>query len=161
MRPDARPKTLAALRELYDGAWTRLLGTDGGRTLHWQGKLGLIFAGTAVIDAHHGFLSAMGDRFLLSRLAPVDKGQFSRALDHRGDVNRQMRRELAEVVAHLFAGRRTEPRSLNETEIAKLDDVLMLAVRLRGPVARDGRTRELERSMAPKAPPGSASWSSA
>jgi hypothetical protein len=38
MRPDAKAEVLAALREVYDGAWTRHLGIDGGRTLAWSGK---------------------------------------------------------------------------------------------------------------------------
>ena len=42
MRRDARASVLAALREIYDGSWTRVLGTDGGRTLRWTGKVGLI-----------------------------------------------------------------------------------------------------------------------
>jgi hypothetical protein len=55
-----------------------------------------------------------------------------------------MRKELAEAVAQLFAGRRAEPRPLSDTEIERIDQTIMLAVRLRGAVARDGRTRDLE-----------------
>jgi hypothetical protein len=43
MRPDTKAEILAALREIYDGSWTRHIGTDGGLTLTWSGKLGLIF----------------------------------------------------------------------------------------------------------------------
>src|SRR5207342_2151734 len=50
MRPDAKAEVLAALREVYDGAWTRHLGSDGGRTLAWKGKVGLVFGATGVID---------------------------------------------------------------------------------------------------------------
>src|ERR1019366_5608417 len=39
MNRDSRTAVLAALREVYDGSWTRHVGVDGGRTLHWQGKL--------------------------------------------------------------------------------------------------------------------------
>jgi len=39
---DSRGQVLAALREVYDGSWTRLVGTDGGRQLHWAGKCGLV-----------------------------------------------------------------------------------------------------------------------
>jgi hypothetical protein len=83
MRPDAKAEVLAALREVYDGAWTRHLGTEGGRTLHWEGKVGLIFGSTGVIDAHHSVISGMGDRFLLNRMKP-DPAQFKRALAHMG-----------------------------------------------------------------------------
>src|SRR5262249_13968351 len=46
MRPDAKAEVIAALREIYDGAWTRHLGIEGGKTLSWDGKLGLIFGAT-------------------------------------------------------------------------------------------------------------------
>jgi len=42
MNRDSRAAVLAALREIYDGAWDRHIGTDGGKTLSWKGKLGLI-----------------------------------------------------------------------------------------------------------------------
>ena len=144
MRPDAKAELLAALRELYDGAWTRHIGSDGGRTLSWKGKLGLIFAATGVIDAHHGVIGSMGDRFLLSRLAPAGEGQFARALQHAGAATGQMRNELAAAVARLFAGRRAEPQPISDDEIKRLDRVVMLAVRLRGAVERDRQSRELE-----------------
>jgi hypothetical protein len=83
MRPDAKAEVLAALREIYDGAWTRHLGTEGGKTLSWKGKIGLVFGATGVIDSHYSVIGAMGDRFLLCRLAP-EAGQFKCAIKHAG-----------------------------------------------------------------------------
>src|SRR5262249_41375525 len=123
---------------------TRRIGSGGGRELHWKGKLGLIFACTPVIDSHHSVISNMGDRFLLTREEPVRNGQFKKALKHVGPINTKMRTELAEAVAHLFADRKTEPRPLEDAEIDRIDGSLMLAVRLRGAVERDRRTREIE-----------------
>jgi hypothetical protein len=77
MRPEAKAEVLAALREIYDGSWTRHLGTDGGRTLDWQGKVALLFAATGVIDTHYGVIGAMGDRFLLSGWPPSTKVNLS------------------------------------------------------------------------------------
>jgi hypothetical protein len=144
LRPDAKAEALGALRELYDGSWTRRIGTGGGRELTWRGKLGLIFASTGVIDIHHTVISQMGDRYLLTRLAPVRDGQFSRALQHAGAGNKTMRKELAEAVAHLFAGRRAEPRPISDQEIQRIDKVLLLVVQLRAPVERDRVSREIE-----------------
>jgi hypothetical protein len=144
MRPDAKAELLAALREIYDGTWTRHLGTDGGRTLAWRGKVGLLFGATSVIDMHYGVIGAMGDRFLLSRLAPVPRGQFGQALKHMGAATAQMRKELAEAVARLFAGRRPEPRPISQDEIERIDRIIMLVVRLRGAVERDRSSREIE-----------------
>ena len=42
MNRDARSALLAALREVYDGSWTRHVGTDGGKTLSWAGKVRLV-----------------------------------------------------------------------------------------------------------------------
>jgi hypothetical protein len=145
IHPESKAETLAALREVFDGSWTRVLGTDGGRVLHWKGKIGLIFAATEVIDAHHSVLGAMGDRFLLSRMAPT-KGQpqFTRALQHVGATTKQMRKELAEVVAQLFAGRKTEARPISPDEVERVGTAISLVVRLRGAVVRDRQTREIE-----------------
>jgi hypothetical protein len=143
MRPDLKAETLAALREIFDNAWTRHLGTEGGRTLSWRGKVGLVFGCTGVIDSHYSVIGAMGDRFLLNRLAPCD-GQFKRALKHSGRVTGQMRKELAEAVAHLFAGNRPEPQALSDEEFERLNRVVCLVVRLRGAVERDRMSREVE-----------------
>jgi hypothetical protein len=144
MRAEAKAEILAALREIYDGAWTRHLGSDGGRSLVWRGKVGLLFGATGVIDSHYGVIGAMGDRFLLARLAPASEGQFKRALQHVGSANLRMRKELAESVAHLFAERRAEPRSISDDETEELDQIISLVVRLRGAVERDRNTREIE-----------------
>src|SRR5215475_1823960 len=42
MHPETKAEVLAALREIYDGSWTRHLGSDGGRTLAWRGKVGVL-----------------------------------------------------------------------------------------------------------------------
>ena len=137
MHPETKAETLAALREVYDGSWTRHLGTDGGKTLAWNGKVGLVFAATGVIDSHHSVLGAMGDRFLLSRMAPTrGQAQFARALQHVGATTKQMRKELAETVARLFAGHKAEPRPISKDEANEIGTTISLVVRLRGPVAR-------------------------
>jgi hypothetical protein len=144
MRPDAKAEILAALREIYDGHWTRRLGTDGGRVLSWSGKLGLLFAATNILDAHHSVISSMGDRFLISRLVPEDDKRFNRALQHVGAKTGQMRKELAEAVAGLFACRRPDPQPISDEEVEKINKTIRLVVRLRGPVERDRYSREIE-----------------
>jgi hypothetical protein len=145
MHTETRAELLAALREIYDGEWTRHIGTDGGRTLAWKGKVGLVFAATGVIDSHYAVIGAMGDRFLLSRLAPTPgQTQFQRALAHLGDKTKQMRKELAEAVAQLFAGRRPQPAPISNEEANCIGEVISLTVRLRGAVERDRRTREID-----------------
>jgi Bifunctional DNA primase/polymerase, N-terminal len=145
MHPETKAEVLAALREVYDGAWTRHLGTDGGRTLSWKGKVGVVFAATGVIDTHHSVIGSMGDRFLFSRLAPTQgQAQFNQALKHAGATTQQMRAELAEAVARLFAGRRPEAQPISQDEVRSIGETISLVVRLRGAVERDRRTREVE-----------------
>ena len=143
MRPDTKGEIMAALREVYDGHWTRVLGTDGGRILTWHGKVGLLFGSTSKIDAHHSVIDVMGNRFLFCRMGPGDQ-QFKRALEHSGAVTAQMRRELAEAVVGLLATPRSAPPPLAPEEIEKLGDVVRLVVRLRGPVERNRYTHEIE-----------------
>ena len=65
-------------------------------------------------------------------------------MKHVGDGTGQMRKELAEAVARLFAGRKPEARAISEDEIKSIDDTIMLVVRLRGAIARDRQSRDIE-----------------
>jgi hypothetical protein len=84
MNRDSRALVLAALREIYDGSWTRRVGTDGGRELSWSGKVGLVAGCTPVIDSHYAVLGAMGDRMAFYRLPKVEaREQISPGPRHR------------------------------------------------------------------------------
>lgn len=144
MRPDAKSEVFAALREIYDGSWTRYVGTDGGRTLHWNGKLGMLAGATPVLDRHHGVLASMGERFILCRLPEAGEEQAVRALAHAGDQEGAMRREKAEAVAALFSGGRPNPRPLGPSERDTLVALAGLVARARSAVERDRMTREVE-----------------
>src|SRR5262249_27757836 len=145
MHTETRAEVLAALRELFDGRWDRALGTDGAKKLHWEGKLGLVFGTTPIIDVYHAVIGSLGDRWLTTRMTPIaGKRQFIAALKHGGAAVAQMRKELAEAVAALFAGRRAEPRPVTDEEANRIGDAISLAVRLRGTIERDRRTREIE-----------------
>jgi DNA-binding transcriptional ArsR family regulator len=144
MNRDARAQLLAALREIYDGAWTRHVGTDGGRTLHWAGKVGLVGGCTPTIDRHHAVMGAMGERFLLYRLPDVDPSTQAReALKHAGR-EREMRAELAQAISGLMAAGRREPRQLLDVEADSLVTLATLVVRARSAVERDGYSREID-----------------
>src|SRR5262249_5509850 len=142
MRPESKAELLAALREVYDGKWTRVIGADGGKTLHWSGKLGLLFGCTRVYDSYYGVLSMPRDRFLPSRHEPSE-GPFLHAIKHANRAS-QMRARLVEAVTDLFAAPLPAPRDISDREVGWLNDILQIAVRLRGAVKRDYRTRELE-----------------
>lgn len=63
---------LAAFREIYDGRWTRSIGTDGGSDQHWEGKLAVLTGSTEAIDHHHALISDMGERFIFYRYESSD-----------------------------------------------------------------------------------------
>jgi hypothetical protein len=152
MHRDARAQVMAALREIYDGSWTRHLGVDGGKTLHWTGTVGLLGGCTPTIDRHHAVMGAMGERFILFRLPEIDNAeQARRALAHAG-CESTMRAELTAAVAGLFEPglREAQPCSTGDNE--RLISLATLVVRCRSAVERDGYSREIELIPEPEAP---------
>jgi CRP-like cAMP-binding protein len=145
MNRDTRGQVLAALREIFDGEWTRHVGTDGGQTLSWSGKVALIAGVTPAIDAHHAVIGSMGERFIFYRLPLTDADvQAQRALGHVGR-ERQMRKALAEAVRDVLDG--ADPDRLLAAPDAvltrRLVEISTLAVRCRSAVDRDGYTHEI------------------
>jgi energy-coupling factor transporter ATP-binding protein EcfA2 len=144
MNRDSRSQLLAALREVYDGSWTRHVGTDGGRTLTWAGKVGFVGGCTQTIDRHHAVMGAMGERFLFYRLPEVDSSmQALRALKHAGK-ERLMRGELAANVSGVLSGSGPASVDLSEQETSWLVDLATLVARGRSAVDRDSYSREIE-----------------
>jgi hypothetical protein len=146
MNRDARSAMLAALREVYDGAWTRHVGTDGGKCLSWQGKCALIAGCTPVIDQHHAVMASMGERFLLFRLPELNADELAfRALSNPGK-EKSMRTELAGAVASFFSALQIPetPPQLTATERDLLMALSTLVVRCRSSVERDPYTREID-----------------
>ena len=142
---DTRAGILAAMREIYDGSWTRQVGTDGGQELSWQGKVGLVGGSTPAIDQHHGIMSSLGERFVFYRLPSVDGQQLAyKALAHQGQ-EQAMREELTQVVSELLAGIPAQqgPISLRPAEKKALVAMATLATKARSPVERDSYTRDI------------------
>lgn len=109
MQRDRRAEVLGALREVYDGRWTRTVGTDGGQTLDWTGRIVLVGATTTAWDKAHAVVAAMGDRFVLVRMDSTT-GRAAAGRRAIGNTGReaQMRAELSEAVAGVLAGMSTE-----------------------------------------------------
>ncbi|MBM3744855.1 MAG: hypothetical protein FJW34_03540 [Acidobacteria bacterium] len=145
MHRETRACLLAALREIYDGSWTRHVGADGGRILHWAGRVALIAGVTPVVDSHHAVISAMGERFLLHRMPRCDRRQQAgRAMWHTGQ-ERNMRRELSEAVKELFASLVLPPVKMPEGGLKdRIIGLACLAAQGRSAVERDSHTREVE-----------------
>ena len=104
MNRDARGAVLAALREIHDGRWTRNVGTDGGRTLSWQGRIAIVGAVTTAWDRAHDVIASMGDRFVVLRMDST-VGRIHAGRQAVGNIGHEetMRAELSAVVAGVLA----------------------------------------------------------
>jgi Bifunctional DNA primase/polymerase, N-terminal len=128
---NTRASVLAAIREVYDGRWERNVGTDGGQTLTWTGRIVIVGAVTTAWDAAHAVVATMGDRFVLLR----PKTRAGRARAASGAIRNTggevaMRQELAAavggIVGHMDAVKH-ELSSLEENQILKAADLVTMA----------------------------------
>lgn len=121
MNRDARAEVLAAVREIYDGRWSRNLGSDGGQTLEWSGRLALVGAVTTAWDSAHAVIASMGDRFVLLRLdSSVGRQAAGRRAIRNTGSEVAMRAELAAAVAGVVTGMTVDGIELSEAETEAL-----------------------------------------
>jgi transcription initiation factor IIE alpha subunit len=144
---ETRGPILAAMREIYDGAWTRIVGSEGGRTLTWAGKAGLIGGATPAIDGHYAVMALLGERFSYYRMPETEETKKAdKALLHAGEES-QMRLELSTLVAGLFTHLEI-PSTLpviSDTERQKLVALAVFTTRCRSAVDRDSyQSREIQ-----------------
>jgi hypothetical protein len=135
-----RGAVLAAIREIYDGRWERNVGTDGGQTLTWVGRIVIVGAVTTAWDSAHAVVAAMGDRFVSlridSNLGRVQSG--NRSISNTG-TETTMREELAAVVGGLIAHASTEETKLSDSEVEQLVKAADIVTMARTAVERDYR----------------------
>jgi len=134
MNRDTRASLLAALREVHDGRWERNVGTDGGRSLLWTGRIVIIGAVTTAWDRAHDVIASMGDRFVIVRMDSTGTvGRLSagrRACRNTGEEE-QMRTELAAAAAGVLAT--VDPRTVGaltkreQERLLRAADVVTLA----------------------------------
>ena len=132
MNRDTRGALLAALREIHDGRWERNVGTDGGRTLTWKGRIVIVGAVTTAWDRAHDVIASMGDRFVVVRMdstvGRVEAGNRARRNTGGEDA---MRAELAEYVGGLLStvdrGHQVDISDDEEAWLVAAADVVTLA----------------------------------
>jgi Bifunctional DNA primase/polymerase, N-terminal len=137
---NTRGPVLGAIREIYDGRWDRNVGSDGGLTLTWTGRLVIIGAVTTAWDAAHGVIATMGDRFVIIR-ADSSSGRATSATKAIGNTGSEtdMRRELAQVTGALINHIDRSGYVLNKTESAELIKAADIVTAARTGVERDYR----------------------
>ena len=141
MNRDARAQIIAAFREIADGRWERSVGTDGGRKLVWEGKIGMVAAATAAIDNAHAVLSEMGSRFTFVRMGETEEGTeiAKRALANVGHET-QMRKELSDAYRGLLEYGELQPAlEINDAIRDAFIAMANLSSLARSPVTRDYR----------------------
>ena len=137
-----RGQVLAALREVYDGRWERNVGTDGGKSLLWTGRIVVIGAVTTAWDSHHAVVAAMGDRFVSLRLDLTSKvGRQTSGMQsiRNTGFEVQMREELAEAVSEVIAEINTDDIPTTDEENSLLLKAADLVTMARTAVDRDYR----------------------
>lgn len=155
-RSEKRAALLAAFREIYDGAWVRRLGTDGGRTLSWQGKAGLVGAVTEIIDTQASVIGVMGERFVFFRMPELtneDRLAHARVAQRNTGHQLQVRKALEQATTAFFKDLKlpatVQPLDPETSEfLVHLSD---LATRCRSAVERDPRDRAIELVPQPEA----------
>lgn len=118
----ARAQVFAALREVYDGQWVRNVGTDGGRSLEWVGRIVIIGAVTTAWDrANADTIAAFGDRFVVVRMDSAT-GRIAAGRKAIGNTGSEeaMREELAAAVGGVIAGADLSASGPDDDETARI-----------------------------------------
>ncbi len=149
-----RGELFAALREIYDGRWSRHLGSRGGQTLAWSGKAAFLGAVTETIDRHLAVIGAMGERFVLCRMPTLDEdGRLAQARAALNGIDAEGRAALADTVHTFLTPILERVRTPDESPVDRewLAHVADLATRCRSVVERDTRDRQVELVPQPEA----------
>ncbi len=160
MNRDMRAEVLGAIREVYDGRWSRNVGTDGGKTLEWAGRIALVGAVTTAWDRAHDVIASMGDRFVLLRMDSTE-GRQSAGRQAIGNTGHEvtMRAELAAAVAGVLAGMEREALNLDDAETDALLAAAGLVKRWPGPAWSTTTAATSSTPTPRRCPPGSPSSS--
>lgn len=147
-------KVLAALREVYDGSWTRRVGVDGGMGISWSGRVTIASACTGAWDLHHSAIAAMGDRWVLIRVDSSDHVNRMKTA-HQAIANtgseRRMKKELSQAVKDVVDHACPAGITLTEDEAEALMAAADITTRARTSVQYDYRG-DVIGSLPPEAP---------
>lgn len=139
---------MAAFREVYDGSWSRPVGSDGGHSEKWEGKLAFLTGCTESIDQHQPILALMGDRFLYYRYEPSDG--WSEAFKALGQEDSENLTQTLQALVSAFAEEiglswenPPELPVLDQHDKTRLIAFAQIAARGRSSVTRNTYTHEI------------------
>jgi hypothetical protein len=118
----------------------RNVGSDGGATLTWVGRLVVVGACTTSWDAAYSVVATMGDRFVLLR-PKTNVGRKRAGLGAIRNTGDEvvMRQELAEVVGGVVAHMNPTGHQLTDSEVDRLLKAADIVTMARSAVERDYR----------------------
>ena len=148
MNQDSLREVMGCLRRVYDGSYDRPVGTDGGKRLFWDGRIGLLTACTAAIDNHHTMLAELGQRWIYYRYPESDGyGETMSALNNRDP--RKNLQEINDMIVEFFdemglelTDYGIERRELEDREKHRLYYLGTFAATARSAVKRDWKNKE-------------------
>ena len=134
----ARAQILAALREVHDGRWDRSVGSSGGNTITWIGRIICIAACTTEWDTAYSVTAAMGPRFVTirssSNVGRIAAGK--RSIRNTG-LESAIRSEISQAVAALIADAKPNNTILTNAEEDMLVNAADIVTRARSGVEID------------------------
>lgn len=142
--PSSARSTMGAIGMLHDQHYKREVGTDGGRSISFRGRIGFLAACTDVIDHpdHQQANAEMGERCLYYRYPESDgRHEINAALDNPDGSYKSTK--LAELFGTFWSEAGLEwsepapPRQLTETERKRISSLAQLCARGRSGVLRD------------------------
>jgi hypothetical protein len=140
MAKEPLAETIGALRETFDGRYSRPVGSDGGRHLEWRGRLGFLAASTPAIDRHSASIGDLGERWVYYRYLETDGyGETIKALGVRDpdQMMQELRGHVVNFVDALELEWNEERRELDSFEKNKLYAMASLICAARSGVPRD------------------------
>lgn len=151
-------EAIGALREIYDGRWSRPLGADGGKILEWKGKIGFLGACTPAIDRHHSVTSELGERWVYYRYAETDGyGETIKALGVENphammEELRDLMLSFVQTLELTWDDEGTPKRGLTDKEKNRLYAISSVTVAARSSVPRHPHTLEIVDIVSKEAP---------
>lgn len=157
--PNLQEEILSVLRQCANGRWSRPVGTDGGKSIGWQGRLGFFGGCTrTAIEKRQSQVASMGERWVYFRMDEDEavaraKAQTAmrRPRDGRdSDWKQVLRDTVVAVFDSLELGFRGPdegpdrmPRALSDLEVEKVVRLGEVASRCRSVVERDPYSHEV------------------
>ena len=161
---EERRAVMAALREIYDGRWSRSLGVDNGREISWAGRMSLISGCTPTIDSHYAVIGAMGERFMFYRFPRTNPsaiaGMVAQRVNGKSIDDNGIQLLTQKAVNRLYANLPGSPNGcpprklphLTPAERTRLVGLALVCCRCRSVVERDSYTHEVTNIYEPESP---------